>query len=174
MTVKHAGFVDLTYRPTGPARYADTMVHLKASQELGDVDLRMVPQGAAAGKVIDEDGDPVGDVMVTAESVNYSSGHRRLQLTDSGTTNDRGEFRLGKLPPGRYYISAERISMNPMEAVPPPPKDGLPETGYACTYYPKTTDSELAEAVEIKAGVDVPGLTIQLQKSRVVRVSARQ
>jgi len=171
-TVKHAGFVDLNYKSSGPGR-SDGMLHLKAGQELPDVELRLVPQGAAAGKVIDEDGDPVANAMVTAEAVSFSSGRRRLQMTDSAMSNDRGEFRLGKLPPGRYYIAAEVINLNPMGSVPPPPKDGQPETGYVCTYFPKATDSSLAEAVDVKAGVDVPGLTIQLQKSRVVRVKGQ-
>jgi uncharacterized GH25 family protein len=169
-SVKHAGFVDLMYKAIGPMRAADGLLHLKAGQEVTALELRMIPQGAVAGKVVDEDGDPVTNAMVTAESVDYSSGRRKLQLRDSGATNDRGEFRLGKLPPGRYYISAEIMSMDAMRTPPPPPKDGLPETGYVCTYFPKMTDSALAEAVDVKAGSDVPGLTIEMQKSRVVRV----
>jgi len=172
-SIKHAGFVDLLYKATGEMRAADGLLHLKAGQEVRELELRMVPQGSAAGKVIDEDGDPVADATVMAEVVNYSSGRRRLVLREGGQTNDRGEFRLGKLPPGRYYISAEQMLMNPMAAVPPPPKDGLPETGYVCTYYPKMTDSSEAEAVDVKAGGEVPGLTIQLQKSRVVRVKGK-
>ena len=169
-TVKRAGFVDLMYKPTGPTRSADGLLHLKAGQEVTALELRLIPQGAVTGRVIDEDGDPVTDAMVSAESLDYSSGHRKLQLRDSGTTNDRGEFRLGKLPPGRYYISAEPMAVGAMSTPPPPPKDGLPETGYVCTYFPRMTESALAEAVDVKPGIDVPGLTIQMQKSRVVRV----
>jgi protocatechuate 3,4-dioxygenase beta subunit len=171
-TVKHVGFVDLTYKPAGPIRTAEGMLRLKPGQELHDLELRLVPQGAVAGKVIDEDGDPVPDAMVVAESANYSSGRRTMQIRDSSTTNDRGEFRLGKLAPGRYYISLDVLSTNPTGEV-PAPKDGLPETGYVATYFPKTTDWALAEPVDVKGGADVPGLAIQLQKSRVVRVKGK-
>jgi Carboxypeptidase regulatory-like domain len=170
--VKHAGFVDLFYKGAG-AKAEEGMLHLKAGQEVVELELRMIPQGTAAGKVVDEDGDPVTNAMVTAEAVTYASGHRELQLRDSGSTNDRGEFRLGKLPPGRYYISADVLQMDFMAQAPAPPKDGLPETGYVTTYFPKTTDSALAEAVDIKPGDEVPGVNIQMQKSRVVRVKGK-
>ena len=169
-TIKHAGFVDLTYRSTGENRSVNGLLHLKAGQEVSGLEVRLVPEGAAAGKVVDEDGDPAVNVTVTASVVTYASGHRRLQLRDSGTTDDRGEFRLGKLPGrGRYYIAAEMMQME-MAPPPPPPADGSPETGYVCTYYPKATDLADADRVDVKAGVDSPGISIQLQKSRVVRV----
>ena len=168
-TIKHAGFVDLMYRATGENRSADGLLHLKAGQEVRDLEVRLVPEGAAVGRVVDEDGDPVVNVMVSASAVSYATGHLQLQLRDSGTTNDRGEFRLGKLPPGRYYIAAEMLPTE-MATPPPPPADGSPETAYVCTYYPKATGLADADLVDVKAGVDSPELSIQLQKSRVVRV----
>jgi hypothetical protein len=172
-TAKHAGFVDLYYKGGTGAHAVEGQVHIKAGQELSELELRMVPEGTVAGKVVDEDGDPVVGAMVTASAVTYASGHRELQLRDSGTTNNRGEYSLGKLAPGRYYISAEQLQMDFMAGPPPPPKDGQPETGYVTTYFPKMTDSALAEAVDIKPGDEVPGLNIQLQKSRVVRVKGK-
>ena len=171
-TVKHAGFMDENYKATGPNRL-EGEVHLTSGQALSEVEFRLVPQGAVAGKVVDEAGDPVGDAAVTASKYSYASGRRQLQPADTGTTNDRGEFRLGKLPPGRYYLSAELSALNFLDSTPPPPKDGSPETGYVSTYFPRTTDVQQAEAVEVKAGGDVPGFVIHLQKSRVVRVKGK-
>jgi hypothetical protein len=134
------------------------------------VEFRLVPQGAVSGKVVDEDGDPVGDAMVTASKYSYATGHRTLQAADTAQTNDRGEFRLAKLPPGRYYLVAERMAFNPMASTPPPPKDGSPETGYVATYFPRNVDVQEAESIDVKAGADIPGFAIHLQKSRVLRV----
>jgi hypothetical protein len=169
LNIKHAGFVALIYRAVGAKRTDQGLLHLQSGQELQDLELRLIPQGAAVGKVVDEDGDPVADAMVTASTLSYMSGDRKLEVRDSGSTNDRGEFRLGKMPPGRYYIAAQRTDVNPA-ATKPPPADGSPETNYVRTYYPKALDPAEAEVVEVKPGNDAPGLTIQLQKSRVVRI----
>ena len=168
LTAKHAGFMDETYKPTG--RDSQGRMHLSASQELSDVELRLVPQGAVSGHVVDEDGDPVASAMVTASTYSFATGHRKLQPADTGTTNDRGEFRLGKLPAGSYYLNAEMIGIDAMDNVPPAPKDGSAETGYVSTYFPGTTDIQQAQAVEVKPAGDVGGFVIHLQKSRVVRV----
>jgi hypothetical protein len=167
--VAHAGFVGQTYKPMG-ANAAGGLLHLTSSQELHDVEVRLTPQGAVSGKVVDEDGDPMADAMVTASKYTYATGHRTLIPADTAQTNDRGEFRLAKLSPGRYYIVAERMAINLMGSTPPPPKDGLPETGYVSTYFPRNTDVQEAESIEVKAGADIPGFTIHMQKSRVVRV----
>jgi len=168
--VKRTGFVEETYKPTG-ANASEGRLHLTAGKELHDVEFRLVPQGALSGKVVDEDGDPVGDAMVTASKFSFAGGHRTLLPADTGQTNDRGEFRLGKLPPGRYYLCAEVMALNPMgNAPPPPPQDGSPEMGYVATYFPRTIDVQDAETVELKAGGDIPGFVIHMQKSRVMRV----
>jgi len=170
LTAKHAGFMDETYKPMGKDS-VEGRLHLSAGRELGEVEFRLVPQGAISGKVVDEDGDPVTNAMVTANKFSFATGHRKLQPADNGMTNDRGEFRLGKLPAGSYYLNAEILGIDAMgSAPPPPPKDGSPETGYVGTYFPGTTDIQLAEAVEVKPAGDVGGFVIHLQKSRVVRV----
>jgi uncharacterized GH25 family protein len=169
LTVKHAGFMDETYKPTGKDS-VEGRLHLSAGRELSEVEFRLVPQGAVSGRVVDEDGDPVPNAMATASKFSFATGHRKLQPADNGMTNDRGEFRLGKLPAGSYYLSAEMIGIDAMGSVPPAPKDGSPETGYVGTYFPGTTDIQQAQAVEVKPAGDVGGFVIHLQKSRVVRV----
>jgi uncharacterized GH25 family protein len=167
--VKHAGFVEETYKPTGP-NAVEGRLHLTSGQELHEVEFRLVPQGAVSGKVVDEDGDPVGDAMVTASKYSFATGRRTLLPADTAQTNDRGEFRLAKLPPGRYYLAADKMAIGLMGATPPAPKDGSPETGYVATYFPQTIDVAQAESTEVKAGADIPGFVIHMQKSRVVRV----
>jgi uncharacterized GH25 family protein len=174
LTAKHAGYVDGTYKPEG--KYAlDGKVHLQPGDSLTEVTIRLVPQGALSGRVLDEDGDPVAGASVSAQSYSYSAGKRRLIPADSALTNDRGEFRLGKLRPGRYYLSADRlmVSTAALTEAPPPPKDGAPETGYVSTYYPGTVDAMQATAIDVAAGADASGFNIQLQKSKVVRIKGK-
>ena len=169
LKVKRAGFLDETYKPSGPIA-SEGRLHLTAGQEFPGVEFRLVPQAAVSGKVVDEDSDPVGDAIVTASRSSFASGHRTLIAGDTAQGNDRGEFRLGKLAPGRYYLIAETMAINPMAAAAPPPKDGSPEVGYVATYFPQFIDVQRAEAIDVKAGADLPGFVIHMQKSRVVRV----
>jgi uncharacterized Zn-binding protein involved in type VI secretion len=169
---KHAGFMDEQYKP-GSHQGFEGKLRLAAGDVLTGVVLRLTPQGAISGRVQDEDGDPVPNAIVTAMSYSYESGHRKLQPADTSTTNDRGEYRLGKLPPGHYYISASYMRMDPLGTLPPPPQDGSPETGYVCTYYPRTADVALAVKIDVSAAADLTGFTIQLQKSKVVRVKGQ-
>ena len=162
---QRAGFVDGRYPPKGELRLA-------AGQEMTQVELRMVPQAAVSGRVLDEDGDPVPDISVTAMASHYPHGRRELEPADSGITNDRGEFRLAKLAPGRYYLSAQPDMALP-DPVPPPPPDGAMEKGYVVTYFPNIVDSAQASRIEVAAGADLPGFNIQVQKSRVVRVKGK-
>jgi len=168
LKVKHTGFVDLNYKPAAKLA-AQGRLHLTAGNEVVDLEIRLVPNGAVAGKVVDEDGDPVTDAMVTAMSFNYMMGHPKLSAGDTGQVNDRGEFRLGSLAPGRYYLCASKMA-DPTGTLPPPPKDGSKETGYVPSFFPGSTGVEQAEAIEVKAGSDLPGFVIHLQKSVVVRV----
>jgi hypothetical protein len=76
--------------------------------------------------------------------VTYSqNGQKILQLTTRTTSNDRGEYRLYWITPGRYYLAGG----TPLgERVP------LPQDPYAFTYYPGTTDIDRAAAIDVKPG----------------------
>lgn len=172
LSAKRAGYVDNLYKPEG--KYSsDGKLRLAAGDELTNVVFRLVPQGALSGRVVDEDGDPVAGTFVSARYYIYTGGRRRLMPADAGQTNDRGEFRLGKLKPGRYYLSASAVNQSPLAEVPPQPKDGSPETGYVSTYYPSATDVTLATAIDVAAGADLAGFNIQLRKSKVVRIKGK-
>ncbi len=172
LTVKHAGFVDQTYSP--PARWrVEGFLHLAAAQELTDLEFRMVPHGALSGRVVDEDGDPAPNALVTALTVRYMGGKRKLTPADASPTNDRGEFRLGKLPPGRYYLCADVMSTDMFGKPPAPPQDGSPETAYTSTFFPKSSEIGQAQVMDVKPAADITGLNIQMQKSLVVRVKGK-
>ena len=172
LSAKHAGFVDERYKP-GSQEGSEGKIHLKAGDALSGIVLRMTPHGALSGHVLDEDGDPVANAIVMAMTYSYAMGHRKLIPVDTSTTNDRGEYRLGKLPPGHYYVSASALHVNPLGAAPPLPKDGAPETGYVSTYYPHTTDVAQATKLDVTPAADITGLTVQLQKSTVVRIKGQ-
>jgi hypothetical protein len=167
LRARKPGFEDGRY----PPRHGS--LHLAAGQEMAPVDIRLVPYGTLSGHILDEDGEPFPTAMVSALSYRYDSGHRRLTPADTTETNNKGEFSLAKIPPGRYFLSASVMRMGFATEIPAPPADGAPETAYMSTYLPNTLDPADAQKVDVVAGAEVSGLNIQLRKSLVVRVKGR-
>ena len=173
LTVKKAGFGDVHYTPKAGGGEDGASFYLASGQEMSRIEVRMVPHGSISGRVLDEDGDPYPTANVTAQKYSYGRGHRRLAPADFARTNGRGEFTLGNLPPGSYFICADVQNVDIAVKPPPPPADGAPETAYVGTYYPSTIDVSQAQKIEVAPGGEVNGLSILLRKSRVVRVSGK-
>src|SRR5262249_60264061 len=100
-------------------------------------------------------------------------------IPGSGTakTNDRGEYRLYWLTPGKYYLSAGSAS-GPTRALEfggtGDSPNGLQES-YALTYYPGAADLKDAAAIEVQAGgelsaidFNVPGQLLRKVRGRVI------
>jgi hypothetical protein len=71
-----------------------------------EVQALLTPTAAISGRVTGVNGEPMGNVDVDALRASYQDGRRVLTAVQSAHTDDRGEYRLFWLPPGRYYVSA--------------------------------------------------------------------
>lgn len=148
-TVEHPGFVQSASgkRPTS--------ILLQPGQGTTDWVFYMQPAAVITGKVTDLDGDPMGNVGISALRV--GSALRGMNSHDSGSalTNDLGEFRIPDLRAGRYTITA-----NPPQGFRAPhaeEKDNVKENLiYTTTYYPGTLDKEQSVAVEVHPGDETP------------------
>lgn len=142
--------------------------------------LKLLPQGVASGKILDEDGEPFGQVRVTISEWNYSSGAARFQQVGGAESDELGNFRISNLPPGRYYLSAEksgglsngRARGGMRQAARSAPIVAGEETySYARTYYPGVEELEQAQRIDIQAGQEMSGISLTLRKRRVFLVS---
>jgi hypothetical protein len=122
------------------------------------IQLSMSSTGSIAGRVFDNDGEPVGKAQVAALRPVYQDGQRRLTVVQSVQTNDRGEYRLFWLAPGSYYVSAKpeifempgdfrpvQNSITPMsmpaEHVTPPARFGTYEQASTAVIHKRTLKS---------------------------------
>jgi hypothetical protein len=81
-------------------------VVLTAALRTAETSVRIWKAGAITGVVVDEAGEPVVGLGVTAVR-RFTAGRRRFAFTGwSATTDDRGVYRLSGLPPGEYLVSA--------------------------------------------------------------------
>jgi hypothetical protein len=166
--VSRAGYVTQTYgqrKPQDPG----ALLSLRPGQELKDLIFKMVPSAVIAGRIRDEDGEPLPAVSVRALREVYDKGKRSLVSGASAQTNDLGEYRLFGLGPGRYFVSAhygtwERGGGESEEQTQPSSQ------GYAKMFYPGTPDRTKATAIAVKAGEEIPSVEILMRQVSVYHV----
>src|SRR5262249_20115039 len=151
---------------------AGTPLQLADGQEMKRVDFRLPRGGAIAGRIADEDGEPMPGVSVRAMRYQYLQGERRLVQAGAGQTDDKGQYRMLGLMPGGYYLTAAAArGFGPGGRFGGPGGGGLPfafggrggsddqeSVAYAPTYYPGVPS--VNEAAPVKLGVSQEALDV--------------
>ena len=80
---------------------------MAAGQTTRDLLLRLTPAATISGRIRDPQGLPLVDVPVHLFRSSYDfQGRRSSQPAGGVRTNDRGEYRICWVTPGRYYLLA--------------------------------------------------------------------
>ena len=93
----------VTTRPGYVRRLTSVAV---TSAQTATVQVALASAGAIAGRIYGTSGEPLGNVAVEALKPSYQSGRRTLTQVQLVRSDDRGEYRLFWLPPGRYFVRA--------------------------------------------------------------------
>ena len=104
LEVSRAGFVTQEFGQKTP-NDPGALLTLSAGEEVRDRLFRLIPSAVIAGKIMDEDGQPLPWVRVSAMREVYIDGKHKLSMDTAAFTNDLGEYRIANLPAGSYYIS---------------------------------------------------------------------
>ncbi|HET9697102.1 MAG TPA: carboxypeptidase regulatory-like domain-containing protein [Terriglobales bacterium] len=160
------GYAQQSYGERRP-RGAGTTLNVIAGQQVKDIVFRLVPGAVIAGRVVDEDDEPVYRASVTAQLWHYMQGKRELVPGGETTTDDLGEYRISQLPPGRYYVSVSANRMGIMM----PGGDTPDQVFYVETYYPGVYDASRAAALEVKGGDEVGNINFRITPGHGVRVT---
>ena len=131
--------------------------------------MTLAPQAIIAGKVLDEDGEPVPNASVRALRWIYSASGRRQMPAGMSSSAVNGTFMIGSLPAGEYMICASIQSPMFSSASEVSPTPSV-ERAYVTTYYPSTLDVSQASSVRVTAGGQLDGMDIRLRKSQVFSV----
>jgi hypothetical protein len=155
-------------------------ISLTAGQNLTDVRIVLTPVSSISGKVIDASGKGLGRAQVYALRATYSSGRRVLLLARQAQTSDNGEYFMGGLESGQYYIRTNpsnsqaefrQLFENPASwDLLPNPKEGEPE-GFPAFYYPGTMELAAAGSIDLLNGGRVRDINIRATKIRTHRVT---
>jgi Carboxypeptidase regulatory-like domain len=138
-------------------------LQLAPGSQTKDFVLKLIPGGVIAGRILDEDGEPIPNSAVAIVRV---AGKLKIDA-DSTEVDADGRFIFAKLRPGRYYVNGWQRSPDGSE----PSK--LRTEIYAQTYYPGVPDMTGAVPLDLDAGMELRNLEIRLRMSRVYRVSGK-
>jgi protocatechuate 3,4-dioxygenase beta subunit len=163
LAAERSGFIVTQYGSRGPGK-AGTLLTLEPGQKSSDLAMRLTPHGVIAGRVLDEEGEPVSSANVQVSRQQYMQGRKQMARMNGASTNDLGEYRVFGLSPGRYYVSAESRP-NPM----------LPqaEDEYVTTFFPRTTDAAAAAPLDVAPGAQLRNIDIPLARMHTVTVRGR-
>jgi len=157
-----------------PEQMPSRPIPVNEEQAVTGVSVKLSPLGIIAGKVLNEDGDPLSGVSVQAMQVNYQMGARQMRLVRSVQTDDRGEYRLFDLPVGRTFVTAIlRDNMNMVQMARVLLHSDQPEQQYPATFYPAATDMAGATPTPMIAGAEVGGIDFHLHKVPVYHIRGR-
>jgi len=140
-------------------------------QHLTDVVVKISPQAVITGKIVDEDGEPLWHVQVSALARQDSRGARQWRSVGNGHTDDRGEYRIADLQPGSYLVRATYRSQSGPTYEQPLPEQ--PEMTYRAQFYPDAAEPESAKLVSVAAGAEVTGIDMKMQRAPTVRVRGK-
>jgi hypothetical protein len=148
------GFVRTEYGQRSPNAQGRP-VFLSEGQTFKDAVVRMTPTGTVSGKIFDENAQPATDAPVQLLRVVYNPQGRTYQSVAQGAANDRGDYRIYGVPPGRYYLLAGnppgpiRLPAGGVVGLP-----GMPSNSqrYSVVYYPSGSEIERASMIEVKPG----------------------
>lgn len=176
-----------------------TPLRIGEAQQLKDVRLRLLPAGTVTGRITGDGGEPLTGFTVELLRITYDySGSKVLRAALTARTDDRGEYRLFWITPGKYYVRvnpqtrvdegehqlAQQILLEAGRPGGPPP-DGLEmagvinmnqtfsRDGYVSTYYPNATERSGAQLVEISSGAELGGINLQLIRQPMGRIRGR-
>jgi hypothetical protein len=134
-------------------------ISLSSGEEAKHFVIHIARTAIVTGRVLDERGLPAISLPITAfKRIFNRDGNPTEGSWNSVQTDDRGEYRLYGLAPGRYYLRAGDVYG--------------PGSPYAVTYFPNARTIENASELDIKAGSYIP-LNWTVNHERTFSVSGR-
>jgi hypothetical protein len=140
------------------------LVTVGDSQPVKDLSIRLDPYAVVSGKVVDANGDPVRGASVRALRHDCSRSGKKLYPGASlpDTSNDRGEFRIFNLLPGRWTFEAAKDAVA-VKAT------GRVHRSAASTVYTRVQ----AGPMDLAPGAEITNIEIRLAQAPVYHVRGK-
>ncbi|MBL0161757.1 MAG: carboxypeptidase regulatory-like domain-containing protein [Bryobacterales bacterium] len=160
---ERAGYLD------ADSRNGEAHLQLAPGGEKTGLTIKLTPQGVITGRVFDEEGDAVEGAGIRLFQRRKVAGIFRWRALMTGATNDRGEYRLTKLPSGEFAVAATHT--DPLDRI--RSRTQALSRIYTTTYYPNAAELGSAQAVLVEKGRETAGIDLRLSRQPAFRVRVR-
>jgi hypothetical protein len=127
-----------------------TLLNLADGQTIRDLVVHLTQTGTISGRITDTNGQLAVGVPVRLLKLAYNAiGQKTFQDGGTTSTNDRGEYRIFWVTPGRYFVAAG-VPPGPAPTGTSGPNDPLDR--YSITFFPGVSDSTRASMIEVQSG----------------------
>jgi hypothetical protein len=156
VTVGAPGFVT-----TDPVNARSRTVALIAGETVDDINFALVRGGVITGKVTDAEGRPVIQQQVNiyrsdAFNQQQSQPRRPLSASTSGTTDDRGIFRIFGIAAGQYKVAVGRGEETYSGSL------AVGRTSYQQVFHANVSDQAKATIIAVTEGSEANNIDISL------------
>ena len=149
------------------AREVTKRLILREGEWLSDATIAIWRPGAIDGVVRDERGEPLVGRYVRVLAAQQSRFFAPFAVVAAGTTDDRGIFRIGRVPPGEYFVGMHGAESDFSLA---PTRGALV---YPPTYFPSTGLLKEAMPVMVTSGRTTSGIELTVSRGAGYTVGGR-
>jgi hypothetical protein len=112
-----AGYLDLNYGQRQPLMEGE-VIQLAEGEQYPFTACKLLRAGAIAGRIADDNGEPLAGATVAVMQYGLIQGERRLVQAGTAKTDDTGSYRVWGLMPGDYYVSVAATEGESVAATP--------------------------------------------------------
>jgi hypothetical protein len=145
--------------------------------QTANIQLELTPLGVITGKATDSSGDPIVGAQVTVIGYTYSKGTRALEAVDGATTDDRGEYRIFNLKPGKYVVMAAvptaAMRGRGLESLPAGTVHAGVEMGFAHQFFSGGSDVTQATTIVVPPAGEISGIDFRLRSVPVYHIRGK-
>jgi len=170
---ERGGYLTLAY---GQRRFGEVgkPLQLGEGQTVTAIDFALPRMGVISGRVVDDTGEPIAKVTVSAMQFGRYEGARKLipffvpeeccWLGGHAVTDESGQYSL-VLPPGEFVVMGRSRETWPLES------DTTQVFGYPPSFYPGVIEPTEAQRIKVGVGEEVGNIDLALVPARTSRVS---
>jgi protocatechuate 3,4-dioxygenase beta subunit len=134
-------------------------VLVAASEDVTEINIKLVRGGVITGRVTDAEGKPVVEERVNLQMLDQNGNQTRppdsvMTNYQMGQTDDRGVYRYYGLPAGSYRVSVGSDTNGFVSSA--------SHAYYRLTFYPDTNDPAKASIIDLQEGGEATNIDIHL------------
>ncbi len=160
LTAEKAGYAPLRY---GSKSSFDPPAEITVAGAVVDgINVALLKGAAVIGRISDDEGEPIVGGVVSLSAVQLLGSELHLVAIPRGRaeTNDLGEYRIGDLPPGRYFVNIEGAGLGTMPSGMPREWERLKAWGL--TFFPGSGGIANATPLALVTGEERSGVNFEV------------